>query len=154
MLAKTYACEIVGLDGHIVEVEVDFSATGLPAFIVVGLPDTAVQESKERVRAAISNSGLRFPMKRFVVNLAPADLRKEGPAYDLSIAIGCLAVTDQVPLHKLNNTMFIGELSLDGSVRHVRGILPIAISAYEAGFERIFVPEEDAALAAFIPKLK
>ena len=154
MLAKTYACEVVGLEGQPIEVEVDFSPTGLPAFVVVGLPDAAVQESKERVRAAINNSGLRFPMKRFVVNLAPADLRKEGPAYDLSIAVGCLAVTDQVPLHKLHKAMFIGELSLDGGVRHVRGILPTAISAYEAGFERIYVPEEDATLAAFIPDIE
>jgi magnesium chelatase family protein len=153
MLAKIYACEIVGLEGHIVEVEVDFSATALPAFIVVGLPDAAVQESKERVRVAINNSGLRFPMKRFVVNLAPADLRKEGPVYDLAIAIGCLAVTDQVPLHKLNNAMFIGELALDGTVRHVRGILPIAQAAQHAGFETLYVPQENVELAAFVPEL-
>src|SRR5690606_28540606 len=118
MIAKTYACEIVGLEGHIVEVEVDFSPTAMPAFIVVGLPDAAVQESKERVRAAIKNTGLKFLMKRFVVNLAPADLRKEGPAYDLAIAVGCLAATDQIPLGKLENALFVGELSLDGSLRH------------------------------------
>jgi len=154
MLAKTFACEVVGLEGQPIEVEVDFNATSLPAFIVVGLPDAAVQESKERVRAAIQNSGLRFPMKRFVVNLAPADLRKEGPAYDLAIAVGCLAVTDQIPAHKLGGAMFVGELSLDGSVRHVRGILPMVISAYEAGFERIFVAAEDAPYAAFVPDIE
>lgn len=154
MLAKTYACEVVGLEGHAVEVEVDFSPTAMPAFVVVGLPDAAVQESKERVRAAIKNTGLRFPMKRFVVNLAPADLRKEGPAYDLAIAVGCLAVTDQIPLHRLAGAMFVGELSLDGAVRHVRGVLAIALSAAAAGFERIYVPAEDAPLAAYVPNIE
>src|SRR5688572_899033 len=154
MLAKTVACEVLGLEGHIVEVETDFNPTAMPAFIVVGLPDTAVQESKERVRAAIVNSGMRFPMKRFVVNLAPADLRKEGPAYDLAIAMGCLAATDQVPLGKLENSMFIGELSLDGSLRHVTGILPIVHKAQICGFERVYVPLEDAAQAALVPDIE
>lgn len=154
MLARTYACAVLGLDGHVIEVEVDFNPTALPAFIIVGLPDSAVQESKERVRAAIKNSGLRFPMKRFVVNLAPADIRKVGPAYDLAIAIGCLAVTDQVPLHKLDNAMFIGELSLDGSVKHVSGVLPIAYSAQQSGFEKIYVAVEDAAEAALLPNIE
>jgi magnesium chelatase family protein len=154
MLAKTYACEVIGLEGCPVEVEVDFSPTGLPTFIVVGLPDTAVQESKERVRAAIKNSGLQFPLKRYVANLAPADVRKEGPAYDLALAVGCLAVTDQIPLNKLAGTMFVGELSLDGSLRHVRGILPIALAAQKAGFEQLYVPEEDASHAALVPGLE
>ncbi|NJL93494.1 MAG: YifB family Mg chelatase-like AAA ATPase [Anaerolineae bacterium] len=153
MLAKTYACEVIGLDGYIVEVETDFSPTALPAFIVVGLPDTAVQESKERVRAAIKNSGLRFPMKRFVVNLAPADLRKEGPAYDLAIAVGCLAATDQTPLHALEGSLFVGELSLDGTLRHVSGILAIVHEARRASFERVFLPEVDAAQAAVVPEI-
>lgn len=153
MLARTLACEIVGLEGKLVDVEVDFSPTAMPAFIVVGLPDAAVQESRERVRAAIKNSGLRFPMKRFVVNLAPADLRKEGPAYDLAMAVGCLAVTDQVPIHKLESAMFIGELSLDGMVKHVRGILPIALAAHAAGIETLYVSPEDAELASFVPNL-
>lgn len=153
MLARTHACAVLGLDGYIVEVEVDFNPSALPAFIIVGLPDSAVQESKERVRAAIKNSGLRFPMKRFVVNLAPADIRKIGPAYDLAIAVGCLAVTDQVPLHQLENSLFIGELSLDGSVRHVSGVLPIAYSAQQAGFERVYVAVDDAPEAALVPNI-
>lgn len=129
MLSTIYSCAVVGLDGEIIQVEVDYNPHGMPAFTVVGLPDTAVQESRERVRAAIRNSGLQFPSKRYTVNLAPANLRKEGPAYDLPMAIGVLASTDQVPLEKLVGAIFVGELSLDGSVRHVGGILPIAHSA-------------------------
>ncbi len=154
MLSTVYSCAIVGLDGEIVQVEVDFNPHSLPAFTVVGLPDTAVQESRERVRAAIRNSGLRFPNKRYTVNLAPADLRKEGPVYDLPIAIGVLASTDQVPLEKLVGALFIGELSLDGSVRHVKGILPIAHRAWQDGYECLYLPEEDAAQAALVPEIK
>lgn len=154
MLAKTYACEVIGITGCPVEVEVDFNPTGLNAFVVVGLPDAAVQESRERVRAAIKNTGLAFPQRRYVVNLAPADIRKEGPAYDLAIAVGCLAVTDQVPLNKLEKAMFIGELSLDGAVKHVRGILPMAVAAHQAGFERMYVAPEDAAHAALVPDIE
>lgn len=154
MLSTVYSCAIVGLDGEVIRVEVDFNPHSLPAFTVVGLPDTAVQESRERVRAAIRNSGLRFPNKRYTVNLAPADLRKEGPVYDLPIAIGVLASTDQVPLEKLAGALFIGELSLDGSVRHVKGILPIAHRAWQEGFECIYVPEEDAPQAALVPEIE
>ncbi len=153
MLATVYSCAVVGLDGEIVQVEVDFNPFGQPAFTVVGLPDTAVQESRERVRSAIRNSGLRFPMKRFTVNLAPANLRKEGPAYDLPIAIGALAATDQLPLDRLNGAVFVGELSLDGTVRHVSGILPITYRAAQEGFECIYLPEEDASQAALVPDI-
>lgn len=153
MLSTVYSCALVGLDGEIIQVEVDFNPHSLPAFTVVGLPDTAVQESRERVRAAIRNSGLRFPNKRYTVNLAPADLRKEGPAYDLPIAIGVLASTDQVPLQRLVGALFVGELSLDGSVRHVKGILPITHRAWLEGYECIYVPEEDAAQAALVPEI-
>ena len=153
MLSTVYSCALVGLDGEIIQVEVDFNPHSLPAFTVVGLPDTAVQESRERVRAAVRNSGLQFPNKRYTVNLAPADLRKEGPAYDLPIAIGVLASTDQAPLQRLASALFIGELSLDGSVRHVQGVLPIAHRAWREGFERIFVPEEDAPQAALVPDI-
>ncbi len=153
MLSTVFSCALVGLDGEIIQVEVDFNPHSLPAFTVVGLPDTAVQESRERVRAAIRNSGLRFPNKRYTVNLAPADLRKEGPAYDLPIAIGVLASTDQVPLPKLVGALFIGELSLDGSVRHVKGVLPIAHRAWQEGYECLFVPEEDAPQAALVPEI-
>lgn len=154
MLATVYSCAVVGLDGEIIQVEVDYNPNSLPAFTVVGLPDTAVQESRERVRAAIRNSGLQFPNKRYTVNLAPASLRKEGPAYDLPMAIGVLAATDQVPLPKLEGAIFVGELSLDGTVRHVSGILPIAHRAWVDGYERLFVPEEDAPQAALVPEIE
>lgn len=154
MLASVTSCAIVGLDGELVQVEVDFNPYGMPAFTVVGLPDAAVQESRERVRAAIRNSGLQFPNKRYTVNLAPADLRKEGPAYDLPMALGVLASTDQVPLDSLINAIFIGELSLDGTVRHVSGILPIVLCAAQEGCERVYVPEEDAPQAALVPDIE
>ena len=122
MLAKVTSCAVVGLDGAIVEVEVDTSR-GLPSLTIVGLPDTAVQESRERVRAAIKNSGLIYPNKRLTVNLAPADLRKEGPAYDLPIAVGILLASEQAWPDRVENALFVGELSLDGGVRHTTGIL-------------------------------
>src|SRR5512136_3197488 len=128
MLAKVYSCAGVGLEGAIVEVEVD-TANGLPSFVVVGLPDTAVQESRERVQAAIRNAGFYFPQKRLTVNLAPASLRKEGPAYDLPIALGALAASGQINPRWLDKTLALGELLLDGSVRHVRGVLPMAALA-------------------------
>ncbi len=153
MLSTVYSCAIVGLEGEIVQVEVDFNPHGMPAFTVVGLPDAAVQESRERVRSAIRNSGLNFPNKRYTANLAPANLRKEGPAYDLPLAMGVLASTDQVPLHRLNGAVFVGELSLDGTVRHIGGILPIAYCAWQEGYECIYVPEEDAPQAALVPEI-
>ena len=128
MLAKVYSCAIVGLEAAVVEVEVD-TANGLPSFVVVGLPDTAVQESRERVQAAVRNSGFFFPARRVTVNLAPAALRKEGPAYDLPIALGVLVAAGQVLPEALNGVLVMGELSLDGSVRHVRGVLPMTVLA-------------------------
>ena len=153
MLAKVSACGIWGLDGVIVDVEVD-TTPGLPNMTIVGLPDTAVQESRERVHSAIKNSGLEYPRKRITVNLAPASLRKEGPAYDLPIAVGILAATGQIPLQSLESSIFAGELSLDGSVRHIRGILPLTVAAKTHGFKRIFVPAEDASEAALIPGIE
>ncbi len=149
MLAKVTSCAVVGLDGAIVEVEVDTSR-GLPSLTIVGLPDTAVQESRERVRAAIKNSGLMYPNKRVTVNLAPADLRKEGPAYDLPIAVGILLATEQIWPNRVENALFVGELSLDGSVRHTTGILPMAALAKERGIHTVFVPAIDAPEAALI----
>lgn len=148
MLAKVLTCAVVGLEGAIVEVEVDI-AFGLPAFTIVGLPDAAVQESKERVRAAIRNSGCIFPMKRITVNLAPADLKKEGPAYDLPIAVGIMAASEQVPLDG-GDHLFLGELSLDGGLRHTSGILPMVSLARERGIGRVFVPAINAAEAALV----
>ena len=151
MLAKVYACALYGLEGHIIEVEVDFNPrAGVPIFTIVGLPDAAVKESRERVRAAIKNSRLSFPNKAYTVNLSPADLPKHGPAYDLAIAVGALTATDQIPLESLENSLFIGELSLDGSVRHVKGVMPMAYTAFENGLERVYVSAEDAAQAALI----
>jgi len=148
MLAKVFSRAVIGLEGAIVQVEVDISR-GLPRFTVVGLPDTAVQESRERVRAAIKNSGLAFPGTRLTVNLAPADLRKEGPAYDLPIALGVIMANQQV-WADLDSSLFIGELSLDGAVRHTNGILPLASVAKEEGFKRVYVPSVDAPEASLI----
>ncbi len=138
MLAKVLSCAVVGLDGAIVEVEVDI-ASGLPAFYIVGLPDTAVQEAKERVRSAVRNSGLQFPQKRITVNLAPADLRKEGPAYDLPIAVGILIASGQV-VADLTAALLLGELSLDGQVRHAHGILSMVALAQGGGDRRRLRP--------------
>ena len=154
MLARVYSCALTGLSGTIIEVEVDFSSCEEPKTIVVGLPDTAVQESKERVRGAIKNSGLRSMRNRITVNLAPADLRKEGPCFDLPIAIGELACRDETWIPELDDVLIIGELSLDGSVRHVRGILLIAAKAKEMGFKSVCVPACDAPEAALIPGIE
>jgi magnesium chelatase family protein len=153
MLAKVFSCAVIGLEGVVVEVEVD-TGQGLPSMVIVGLPDAAVQESRERVQSAIKNAGLMFPRKRVTVNLAPASVRKEGPAYDLPIALGVLAATDQIPTEALETSLVIGELSLDGSVRHVLGILPMAAVARTQGFKRVFVPVSDAPEAALIPDLE
>jgi magnesium chelatase family protein len=148
MLAKTRTCALVGLDGVVVESEVDI-APGLPAFHIVGLADTAVQESKERVRAAIRNSGVEFPMRRIAVSLAPADVRKSGPAYDLPIAIGILTSTGQVPEID-QKSLLLGELSLDGSLRTTQGILPMVAVGKQQGFTRAFVPTVNADEAALV----
>ena len=148
MLAKVNSCAVVGLGGEIVEVEVDVSQ-GLPAFSIVGLPDTAVQEAKERVRSAVKNSGYSFPNQRITVNLAPADLRKEGPSYDLPIAAGILIASGQVP-EMSEDGLFLGELSLDGNVRHTTGILPMVGLGHERGFTRVYVPEMDSKEASLV----
>lgn len=153
MLARVFSCAVIGLDGVIVEVEVDTSQ-GLPSIVIVGLPDAAVQESRERVYSAIKNSGLLYPRQRVTVNLAPASVRKEGPAYDLPIALGVLIAAEQIHPNELEGTLVLGELSLDGSVRHVRGVLPMAAVATQQGFRRVFVPEVDAAEAALIPNIE
>ncbi len=153
MLARVYSCAVIGLDGVIVEVEVD-TAQGLPGMDIVGLPDAAVQESKQRVQAAIKNTGFEYPRKRIVVNLAPATVRKEGPAYDLPIALGVLVMSHLLPPASTEGTLVVGELSLDGSVRHARGVLPMAAVARQQGFKRIFVPSTDAAEAALVPDLE
>ena len=153
MLARVDSCAVIGLEGVIVEVEVDYS-NGLPAVIIVGLPDAAVQESRERVQTAVKNAGLNFPRHRVVVNLAPAAVRKEGPAYDLPIALGVIILAGFLPQSAVESTIVVGELSLDGMVRHTRGVLPMAATARANGFKRMFVPEVDAPEAALIPDLE
>jgi len=153
MLAKVTSCALVGLEGVLVEVEVDTSR-GMPSLTIVGLPDAAVKESSERVRAAVKNSGLVFPGKRITVNLAPADIRKAGPVYDLPIAVGVLIASEQVWPQEVEDALFIGELSLDGSVRHVNGLLPVAALAHQQSIRRIFVPAADAPEAALIDGLE
>ena len=155
MLAIVNTCAVIGLDGQVVEVQTDFNPrASLPNFALVGLPGSAVRESKERARSAIRNSGLRFPNKAYVVNLSPADIPKQGPSYDLAIAIGILAATDQIPLHALDDALFIGELSLDGSIRHVKGVMPMVFTARQEGIDTVFVPEEDAAQAALVQNIR
>jgi magnesium chelatase family protein len=152
MLATVYTCAVIGLEAELVQVEV-YSGQGNPGIIIVGLPDTAIQESRERVRTAIRNSALRVPAGRVIVNLAPADIRKEGPAYDLPIALGVLLASNQI-IADLSDTMVIGELSLDGSLRHTNGILPMVSLARERGFKCVLVPQENAAEAALIDDLE
>jgi magnesium chelatase family protein len=150
MLAKVQSCAVIGLEGALVEVEVDI-ANGLAAFTIVGLPDAAINESRERVRSAIKNCGCLFPYKRITANLAPADLRKEGPAYDLPIAIGVLLASGQInPEKAIDECLFLGELSLDGSVRHTNGILPMVALACEKHVNVVFVPAADAMEASLL----
>ncbi len=152
MLAKVHTCAVVGLDGQIVDVEVDHNPNGMPGISVVGLPDAAVREATFRVNSAVKNSHFKFPFGRLTINLAPADLRKEGPGYDLPMAIGTLAASGQ-STPPTEESLVIGELSLDGHVRHVNGILSAAFSAREEGKKTLFVPAEDAAEAALLPEL-
>lgn len=154
MLARAKSCAVVGLEGALVEVEVDI-ANGLAAFIIVGLPDAAVNEAKERVKSAIKNSGCLFPFKHIAVNLAPADLRKEGSAYDLPIAVALLAASGQInPNDDMQEQLFLGELSLDGSVRHTNGVLPMVALAREKHVKAVFVPAVDALEATLVEGVK
>lgn len=154
MLATVQSCAVIGLEGVIVQVEVD-TGQGMPGGMdIVGLPDSAVQESRQRVQAAIKNINLPYPRRRLVVNLAPATVRKEGPTYDLPIAVGVLIYAGLLPPESVQDTLVVGELSLDGTVRHARGVLPMAATARQEGIRRIFVPQADAAEAALIPGLE
>src|SRR5579884_3784165 len=152
MLARVQSATVVGLDAVAVDVEVDVGQ-GLPSFAIVGLPDAAVREARERVRAAIRNAGYEMPARRITVNLAPADTRKEGPAFDLPIALGILAATGQVPAGALAGYVVVGELSLDGAVRPVVGALSIALGARQWRRRGIVVPEANAAEAAIVEDL-
>ncbi|NTW04876.1 MAG: YifB family Mg chelatase-like AAA ATPase [Peptococcaceae bacterium] len=151
MLSINNSTALNGLEGKIIKVEVDVS-NGLPAFDLVGLPDISVKESRERVRSAIKNSGFDFPIKRITVNLAPADIKKEGSMYDLAIAIGILAATEQLDKAICSHYVFIGELSLNGSIRGIAGVLPSVLAAYENGLISVVVPLENADEAALSTK--
>jgi magnesium chelatase family protein len=149
VLAKALSCAVVGLESALVEVEVDLSP-GLPSFQIVGLPDTAVQEARERVRAAIKNSGGKFPSNRITVNMAPADLKKEGPSYDLAIAVAVLSAAGQLQPEAGTGRLFLGELSFEGQLRHTQGILPMVMGAREHGLREVFVPEVNAREASLV----
>ena len=149
MLARVRSATLSGVEAATVFVEVDV-ASGLPSFTTVGLPDSTVRESRDRVRAAIRNVGLEFPIDRITVNLAPAELRKEGAAFDLPVAVGILSATGLVKPGRLDRALVMGELSLDGSVRPVRGVLPIAIHARREGFAPLLVPADNAAEASVV----
>jgi magnesium chelatase family protein len=153
VLARINSSTVIAMDAHKVQVEVDISS-GLPSFHIVGLPDTAVQEAKERVRSSISNSEFDFPLKRITVNLAPADIRKEGPSFDLPIALGVLLATKQMVSSLVNEYVVVGELSLTGEVRRVNGVLPIALATKHEGKKGLIVPQENAAEAALIEELE
>ena len=149
MIAKIFSSAIAGIDAYIVQVEVDI-ARGLPAFSTVGLPEGAVRESKDRVKSAIKNSGFEFPSHRITVNLAPADIKKEGSAFDLPIAIGILAATDLLSNSIVSSYLILGELSLNGEIKPIRGTLPTALSAKDNGFRGLIVPEANALEASVV----
>ena len=149
MLSKVLSASITGIDAYMVEVEVDISS-GLPAFLMVGLPEGAIKEGRERIKSAIKNSGYRFPSDRITVNLAPADIKKEGTSFDLPVALGILCASGVVSPSTWDDYLILGELSLDGLIRPVKGVLPIAIMAEQKGLRGIFLPKENAIEASVI----
>ncbi|MBI3954964.1 YifB family Mg chelatase-like AAA ATPase [Candidatus Gottesmanbacteria bacterium] len=153
MLAKVISGATIGLNCLPVTVEVDISSQSLPSFTIVGLPSKSIEESKERVRSAIKNSGAEFPPHRITVNLAPADLPKEGPSYDLPIALGILMASEQL-VCDVKDSLFFGELSLDGTLRHTKGILPLTLLAKEKKFDSVFLPFVNAREAAIVKGIK
>jgi len=153
MLARVLSSAILGINAYLIEVEVDIQH-GLPAWITVGLPDTVVKESKERIRSAIKNCGYYFPTDKITVNLAPASQRKEGSAFDLPIALGILAASGQIKTEILKEYVFLGELSLDGRIKPVNGILPVALCVRKEGLKGLIVPKGNVAEAAIIPDIE
>lgn len=151
MPAKVFSATTLGLNVERIEVEADISQ-GLPSFSIVGLPDTAIQESRDRIKAAIKNSGFKFPSTKITINLAPADIKKEGPSFDLPIALSILKAGDQLKFDT-EDSLFVGELALDGRLRHISGVLPIVIFAKEKGIKNIFLPHSNAKEAGLIPGL-
>ena len=153
MLARVRSAAVLGINAYLVEVETDI-ANGLPTFVTVGLPQGAVKEGRDRVSAALANTGFTFPLKRITVNLAPADIRKEGSAFDLPIALGILAATEQVDAARLSRVAVLGELGLEGAVRPVRGALPVALAARAAGVEALILPRENLPEAGVVEGLR
>ena len=149
MVVKAFTGTVAGIGAMMVTVEVSITGGGLGLFLV-GLPDNAVRESEQRIRSAFENASYRMTSRKCVVNLAPADLRKEGSGFDLPIAVAILAATEQIEAEKLADSVFVGELSLDGAIRGVRGVLPITAEARDKGFKRIYVPKENAMEAAVV----
>ncbi len=149
MLSKVLSFGLVGIEGFLVTIETDIVG-GVPNMEIVGLGDTAVKEAKERVKSAIRNSAFEYPVKHYTINLAPADTKKEGPLYDLGIAVGILSASEQIRSKKYKDFVFVGELSLDGSIKKVRGVLPILISARAMGFKKFVIPKENEEEARFI----
>lgn len=153
MLSIVKSMSLQGLEGYLVDVQVDVSA-GMPNWEVVGLPDTTVKESKERVRTAIKNSGFDFKSRKIVINLAPADTRKEGSFFDLPIAIGILLDFHDIKRQNLDDTVFIGELSLNGNINKINGVLPMCIEAKKLGIKRIILSKDNAKEAAIVDGIK
>ena len=153
MIAKTNSASVLGIDAHPVDVEVDVSI-GLSTFNIVGLPDGTIKESRDRVTAAVTNSGFNFPVRRIVVNLAPVALRKIGSGFDLPIALALLGALRYFPEQVLEKVMVVGELSLDGAIRPIRGILPVAVAARDHGFEQLILPKANEAEAAVVEEVR
>lgn len=153
MLSIIKSMSLHGLEGYLIQVQVDVSA-GLPSWETVGLPDVSVKESKERVRTAIKNSGFEFPSRKITINLAPANTKKEGPFFDLPIAVGILMANEEIKNQDLQSTVFIGELSLDGSLNKVNGILPMCIEAEKLGIKKIILPKENAKEASIVKNIE
>src|ERR1041385_5734276 len=153
MLARLRSAAVLGIDAYLVDVEVDLS-NGLPSFATVGLPQGAVKEGRERVTAALVNAGFEFPLKRITVNLAPADVRKAGSAFDLAIALGVLAASGQLPGTALDGQVFLGELGLQGDLRPIRGALSMAIAAKEGGASALILPAANLAEASVVTSLR
>lgn len=149
-LARTRSVSLLGVSGHLVEVETDIGST-IPAIVVVGLPDTALSEARDRVRAAITNSGAQWPQRRITVSLSPASLPKRGSGFDLAIAVSILAASGAVPVGAVAEAVFLGELGLDGRVRTVRGVLPAVIAAVAAGVTQVVVPATNVGEGRLVP---
>ena len=153
MIANVKTISLNGIDGNLVEVQTDITG-GLPTFEIVGLPDTSVRESKERIKSAIKNSEIEFASRRIIINLAPASSKKEGTSYDLPIAVGILTALNEIMSTNLENTIFIGELSLDGKINRVNGILPMCIEALNLGIKRVILPKGNEREASIVKGLE